>query len=211
MGKSIIFDPFITPNELATKIDAGSLMPEYMLLSHGHSDHVADAIAIAKQSNCKVVSNWEMVVWAEKNGVSNTHPMNTGGKWSFDFGTVKLLNAVHSSSLPDGSYGGNPVGFLLNSENKNIYYSGDTALHSDMALIPRFGKLDAAFLCMGDNFTMGVDDALMAAQMIECDEIIGMHYNTFGYIKIDEDKAVEKFRAAGKKLRLMKIGETINF
>lgn len=208
-GKSIIFDPFIGPNPLAVNIDISALQPDFMLISHGHSDHIADAVQIARQSGCLVIGVWEVTEWFKAQGIDNVHPMNIGGARHFDFGRVKLVNAVHSSSFPDGSYAGNPCGFLVMNDELNFYYSGDTALHRDMKLIPEFAALDAACLCIGDNFTMGVDDALLASEFIRCDEIIGMHFDTFGYITIDHAAAQQAFRDKGKRLTLPAIGDTI--
>jgi L-ascorbate metabolism protein UlaG (beta-lactamase superfamily) len=210
-NKKILFDPFISPNPLAEKIDIKSIKPDYILLSHGHYDHVADAIEIAQSSGAVVIANWEIVQWLNKNGVSNTHPMNTGGKWMFDFGKVKCVAAVHSSSLPDGSYGGSAMGFIIESHEANFYYSGDTALTYDMKLIGEFRTLDFALLCLGDNFTMSVDNAIIAADFIKCRKIIGMHYDTFGFIKINHEEAIGKFAHQGKELTLMEIGETRNY
>lgn len=207
-GKTIIFDPFISPNPKAAHIDANTLAADYILLSHGHEDHVADAENIAKRTGAKLVSNFEIVSWYEKKGIENVHPMNHGGKWKFDFGTVKYTNAVHSSMLPDGSYGGNPGGFIVNTE-KSFYYSGDTALTMDMKLIGNSEKLDFAVLPIGDNFTMGIDDAVKAAEFINCNKIIGVHYDTFGYIEINKNEAIDKFKSRGKELILLEIGETI--
>jgi L-ascorbate metabolism protein UlaG (beta-lactamase superfamily) len=210
-GKHLLFDPFITPNELAKDIDASKINADYILISHGHEDHIADAVSIAKRTGATVISNWEIVQWLQKQGVNNTHPMNIGGHWFFDFGKVKCVTAVHSSSLPDGTYGGNPMGFLLETDMGNAYYAGDTALTLDMKLIGDYKKIDLAFLPLGNNFTMGIDNAIIAAQFIRCDAIIGMHYDTFGYIKIDHKEAGQKFNAAGKKLLLMEIGKQIDF
>jgi L-ascorbate metabolism protein UlaG (beta-lactamase superfamily) len=208
-GKSIIFDPFISPNELAAGIDIDAIRPDFMLISHAHSDHVADAVRIARQSACLVIGVWEITEWFQKQGISNTHPMNIGGKRDFAFGNLRIINAIHSSSFPDGTYGGQPAGFIISNDEINLYYSGDTALHRDMKFIPEYGALDAACLCIGGNFTMDVDDAITAASLIRCDRIIGMHYDTFGYIVIDHEAARDKFRDAGKKLELPGIGETI--
>lgn len=207
-GKTIIFDPFISPNPKAAHIDANTLAADYILLSHGHEDHVADAENIAKRTGAKLVSNFEIVSWYEKKGIENVHPMNHGGKWKFDFGTVKYTNAVHSSMLPDGSYGGNPGGFIVNTE-KSFYFAGDTALTMDMKLIGNSEKLDFAVLPIGDNFTMGIDDAVKAAEFINCNKIIGVHYDTFGYIEINKNEAIDKFKSRGKELILLEIGETI--
>lgn len=207
-GHKILFDPFITPNELASHIDVDSIVPDFILVSHGHQDHVADLLPIAGRSGAVVVGSFELTTWLGNNGISNTHPMNIGGKWQFPFGTVKMVNAVHSNSLPDGTYGGTEAGFVIQSGGKTIYYAGDTALHYDMKLLAELFTIDAAFLPIGDNFTMGVDDAIRAAGFIGCSNIIGMHYDTFGYIKIDKEEAVRKFAAAGLNLRLIPIGES---
>jgi len=208
-GKKLVFDPFITPNELAKDIDVNKIEADYILISHGHEDHIADAVALAKRTKAKIICNWEINVWLSSKGVENIHPMNIGGKVKLDFGNVKCVAAVHSSSLPDGTYGGNPMGFVIESTEKNFYYAGDTALTYDMKLIGDYRKIDFAFLPIGDNFTMGVENAIIACDFISCNDIIGMHYDTFGYIKIDKEEAVKTFNRSGKKLTLLKIGEKI--
>lgn len=209
-GKSILFDPYISPNELSNKIEIETIKADYILISHGHEDHVADAVSIALRTGATVVSNWEIIQWVQKQGVTNTHPMNIGGHWFFDFGKIKCVNAVHSSSLPDGTFGGNPMGFLLETVKCNVYYAGDTALTMDMKLIGDYKKIDIAFLPIGNNFTMGIDNAIIASDFIRCDQIIGMHYDTFEYIKIDHAEAVQKFSSAGKNLILIPIGDSIS-
>ena len=209
-GKNIVFDPFILHNELAKDIQPDSIEADYIFLSHGHADHIADCISIAKRTGCKVVANWEIHEWLNKQGISNTHPMNTGGKWNFEFGTVKCVVAQHSSGLPDGSYGGNPLGFVFTSEEGNFYYSGDTALTLDMQLIPGWAKLNFAVLPIVDNFTMDIADAVKSADFIQCNTIVGVHYDTFGFIKIDRKEAVASFQASQKTLLLPAIGETID-
>lgn len=210
-NKKLLFDPFISENNLAKNIDISKINPDYIFVSHGHFDHIAETVRIAQKSNAKVISNFEIVQWLNKNGIEHTHPMNTGGKWMFDFGKVKCVAAVHSSSLPDGSYGGAAMGFIIESHEANFYYSGDTALTYEMKLIGEFRTLDFAFLCLGDNFTMSVDNAIIASDFIKCRKIIGMHFDTFGYIKIDHQEAITKFSNQGKELTLMKIGEIINY
>lgn len=209
-GKKILFDPFITHNELAKDVQTDQINPDYIFLSHGHGDHIADCVSIAQRSGCKVVAAYEVHEWLNKQGITNTHPMNTGGKWAFDFGTVKCVVAQHSSGLPDGSYGGNPMGFIFTTGEGNFYYSGDTALTMDMQLVPTWARLDFAVMPIGDNFTMDVADAIRAAEFVQCDTIVGVHYNTFGFIVIDTDKAKEAFEKAGKTLLLPAINETIN-
>jgi L-ascorbate metabolism protein UlaG (beta-lactamase superfamily) len=170
---------------------------------------MADCITIAQSTGAKVVCNWEIHEWLNKHGVSNTHPMNTGGSRDCNDFTVKCVVAQHSSSLPDGSYAGNPMGFIIYGKEGNFYYSGDTALTLDMQLIPKWAKLNFAVLPIGDNFTMGYADAAVAAQFIECRNIVGVHYDTFGYIKIDHEKAKKAFTHAKCTLHLPAIGETI--
>jgi len=210
-GKILLFDPFITYNELAnTIVDVDTLHADFILLSHGHADHTADCLRIATRTGAKVICNWEIHEWLNRQEISNTHPMNTGGKWDFGVFTVKCTAAQHSSGLPDGSYGGNPMGFIISSGQGNFYYSGDTALTVDMQLIPRWAKLNFAVLPIGDNFTMDAIDAAACAEMIACKTVVGVHYDTFGYIKIDPAAAKKAFSDTGATLKLVKIGESID-
>lgn len=209
-GKKLLFDPFITYNELANNIvDVDQIPADYILLSHGHVDHVADCVRIAARTNAQVVCSWETGEWLIKQDITNVHQMNTGGKWNFGEFTVKCVVAQHSSGLPDGSYGGNPMGFIIYTDEGNFYYSGDTALTMDMQLIPRWAKLNFAVLPIGDNFTMDAADAAECARMVNCNTVVGVHYDTFGYIKIDHQQAVQTFAAAGAALKLVNIGDTI--
>ncbi|MBD0332587.1 MAG: metal-dependent hydrolase, partial [Chitinophagaceae bacterium] len=150
-GKNLLFDPYISSNELAKHIDLKKIPADYILLSHGHIDHIEDCEKIAKNTKATAICAYEVSEWLCKKGVESTHPMNHGGKWNFEFGTVKTVNAVHSSVMPDGTYGGNPMGFIVSTEEKKFYYSGDTALTMDMQLVPRWGQLDFAVLPIGDN------------------------------------------------------------
>lgn len=209
-GKTLLFDPFITHNPLASGIDVQQIPADFILISHGHADHIADAVAIASRTGAKVIANWEVCEWLGKQGVTNVHPMNTGGKASFDFGHVKCVVAQHSAGLPDGSYGGNPMGFVVTSDDGNFYFAGDTALTLDMQLIPRWAKLDFAVMPIGDNFTMDATDAAEAAQMVQVKTVVGVHYDTFGFIRISKEQAEASFQAQGVKLLLPGIGETIN-
>ncbi len=209
-GKNLLFDPYISPNPLAKSIDINAIPADYILVSHGHGDHVADVVSIAKRTGAKLICTPEVGHWFEKQGVSNICAMNTGGKIKLDFGNVKCVKAEHSSSMPDGSYGGNPLGFVIESSEGNFYYAGDTALTYDMKLIGDYRHINFAFLPIGDNYTMGIDNAIIATEFINCKDIIGMHYDTFEIIKINHEEAINKFSQAGKKLTLMQIGETIN-
>ena len=208
-GKHLLFDPFISPNELAKNIDLTTIKADYILVSHGHEDHIADAVSIAKRTGASVVCAYEIHKWLQNQGVTNTHPMNIGGKSKFDFGNVKCVLAVHSSSLPDGSYGGNPMGFIIESTEANFYFAGDTALTYDMKLIGNYRTINFAFLPIGDTYTMGVDNAILAADFINCNKIIGMHYDTFDAIKINKEEAVKKFARSGNELLLFNVGERL--
>ena len=211
-NKKILFDPFITPNDLANSVvNVDTILADYILVSHAHSDHTADCVRIAARTGAKLVCNWEISEWFGKQGISNSHPMNTGGKWNFGEFSVKCISANHSSSFPDLSYGGNPLGFLVTSSEGNFYYSGDTAITFDMELIPRWAKLNFAVLPIGDNFTMDAVDAAECSRMIDCKSIIGVHYDTFGFIKIDHEKAKKAFSDVGTVLHLLGIGETREF
>ena len=206
---NIVVDPFITGNEKAKgKVALAHIRPDFILLTHAHQDHILDVDALAEAHDPIIVSNYEIASHYGNKGFK-MHPLNHGGQWQFPFGTVKYTQAIHTSSFPDGSYGGQPGGFILRAGDKTIYIAGDTALTYDMKLIAATEELDLAILPIGDNFTMGVDDAVIAADFLECDNIMGYHYDTFGYIEIDHDAARQKFSAGGKKLHLLDIGETL--
>jgi len=208
-GKNIIVDPFISGNPLSKdKVNIISLKADYILLTHAHEDHVLDAETIAKNTGAKIVSNYEIAMYYQAKGI-DVHPMNHGGSWQFDFGKVKYVNAIHTSSFADGSNGGQPGGFVIEGEHKNIYIAGDTALTMDMKLIPLTTKLDLAILPIGDNFTMGIDDAILASDFVKCDKVLGVHYDTFGFIEIDHEVAKRKFYNAEKDLMLLEIGESL--
>ena len=208
-GKALLFDPFITPNPLAKKIDVKKIPADFILVSHGHNDHVADVVEIAKRTGATVIAPFEVGSWFQKKGVKNVQAMNHGGAARTPFGRVKLTAAIHSSSMPDERYGGNPAGFIIETGDGNFYYSGDTALTSDMKLIGEQTKLRFAVLPIGDFFTMGIDDAVRAAAFVGVTKIVGVHYDTFPPIKLDHGVAIKTAQAAGKELLLPKIGETI--
>lgn len=221
MGQRLLIDPFISPNakakealdqhpELATVLDPEKIKADYLLVTHGHEDHVADAPAIAKRNEATVISSYEIVSWFGGQGIKG-YPLNHGGKADFTFGTLKYVNAIHSSVLPDGTYGGNPGGFVLWNEEGCCYIAGDTALTWDMKLIPMTcPKLNFAVLPIGDNFTMGYEDAVLASDFIECEQVVGCHYDTFPYINLDKEAAIKAFQEKGKKLLLPAIGESLD-
>ena len=183
-GKHILVDPFITGNPKASHININELKADYILITHAHFDHIQDVEAIAKRTDAVIVSNWEIANYYGAKELK-FHPMNHGGSWTFDFGKVKYVAAVHSSAFPDGTYGGNPGGFVIEGEHKNIYISGDTAL------------------------TMDIEDAIIASDFVECDKVLGCHFDTFGFIEINQEQAIKKFFDKGKDLMLLSIGESI--
>ncbi len=208
-GATLLFDPFIRPNSLASAVDVASIRADYILISHGHFDHVADAVELAKQTGATVISNFEIYTWLGHQGVEKVHPMNHGGSFQFHFGRVKFVNAIHSSVLPDGTYGGNPGGFVVQNAEGSFYYAGDTALTLDMKLIAEEFDLSFAVLPIGDNFTMGANDAGRASKLLKCQTVVGVHYDTFPPIKIDHEAAKSTVASHGATLHLPAIGQTI--
>ena len=204
----LLFDPFISGNPLAKHIKVEEIAADYILVSHGHGDHVADLVDIAKRTNAKVICMPEIAGWLQKQGVTNIHDMNIG-KFKFDFGTVRMVSATHSSSLPDGSYGGNPAGYVLDVDGMQIYFAGDTGLTLDMKLLVELYQLEYAIFPIGGNYTMDPDDAVIAAEYVNCDKVIGVHYDSFPVITIDKNFAIESFKRAQKILLLPAIGETL--
>lgn len=182
-GTKLLIDPFFTGNPAAS-ITADAVEPDYILISHGHGDHVGDAVAIAKRTGARVISNFEIVNWFETQGVTNHHAQHIGGGHQHPFGYLKLTFAIHGSALPDGSYGGNPSGFLLSVDGKKIYLACDTGLFGDMELIGDEG-IDLAVLPIGDNYTMGPDDAIRATRLIRPHAVIPVHFGTWNLIAAD--------------------------
>jgi L-ascorbate metabolism protein UlaG (beta-lactamase superfamily) len=189
----LLIDPFLTGNELAD-VRADEVTADYILVSHGHGDHVGDTVAIAQRTGAMTISNFEIQSWLLAQGVDRAHPLHIGGGRDFDFGRVKLTIAHHGSSLPDGTYGGNPAGFLLTLAGKKIYHACDTGLFYDLKLIGEEG-LDVAILPIGDNFTMGPDDALRAVKLLEPKVVIPIHYDTFDVIKQDPQSFAARVEA----------------
>ncbi|OQY22271.1 MAG: metal-dependent hydrolase [Anaerolineaceae bacterium 4572_32.1] len=181
-GATLLTDPFLTGNPLAD-VSADEVSADFILVSHAHGDHLGDAVPIAKRTGATIVSNFEIATFCGNKG-ANTHPLHIGGGHDFPFGRVKLTIAHHGSAFPDGGYGGSPAGFLLSIEGINIYHACDTGLFYDMKLIGEEG-IDLAILPIGDNFTMGPDDALKSVKLINPKIVVPIHYNTFEVIKQD--------------------------
>ncbi|WP_062100693.1 metal-dependent hydrolase [Candidatus Xiphinematobacter sp. Idaho Grape] len=209
VGAELLFDPFITPNPLANHIQLEQVSADYIFVSHGHEDHLADAAYLARTRNIPIISNWEVCNWFAKQGVCKTHAMNHGGTLILPFGKVKYVYAQHSSSLPDGSYGGNPGGFVVHSSAGAFYYSGDTALNTDMKCIGEDFQLNFSALPIGDTFTMGYEDAARAAYLTKVRDVLGLHYDTFPAIQIDQQTALHHFQQANLQLLLLPIGASI--
>ncbi|MCB9100090.1 MAG: metal-dependent hydrolase [Anaerolineales bacterium] len=192
-GKTIVIDPFFTSNPM-TQISADSVNPDFIIVSHGHFDHVEDLVAMAKRTGAKVISNFEIVGWLQKQGIENVHPQHLGGGFTHEFGHLKLTIAHHGSGLPDGSYGGNPAGLLITAEGKRLYFACDTALFLEMELYGR-GGVDLFVVPIGDNFTMGPDDALEAVKMVKPKVAVPCHYNTWPPIVQDADAWAKRVEA----------------
>ena len=209
-GCTIVFDPFISPNPAASNIDVDAIECDFLVLTHGHADHVADVEKIASNNpNLTLISNYEVATFYGSKGI-NGHGMNHGGKFQFKFGTLKLVNAVHSSSFPDGSYAGNPAGVVIWNDEGCLYHAGDTALTRDMELIPMTcPPVHICILPIGDNFTMGYEDALIAAQMVSCNFIVACHFNTFPAIEVNESLVRNHFESNNKRIVIPAIGQTI--
>ena len=210
-GVRVLFDPFISPNPLAKDISVNAIEADYILVSHGHGDHIADVESIAKRTGAKVLAIAEIAGYFGAKGL-DVIGTNLGGKVILPFGTVHCVAAAHSSSFPDGSYAGVAMGFVIKTnegQSRTLYFAGDTALTYDLKLIKDRHKVDVALLPIGDNYTMGITDALVAADWVGTTEIIGMHYDTFPVIAIDHAATLAEAKAAGKNLRLLRIGESV--
>ena len=204
----LLTDPFLTGNPLAT-VSPDVIEADYILVSHGHGDHVGDTVAIAKRTGATVISNFEIQNWLASQGLENVHPQHIGGGFDYSWGRVKLTNALHGSALPDGSYGGHPCGFLFYIQGKKIYHACDTGLFYDMKLIGEEG-IDLAILPIGDNFTMGPADALRAVKLIEPAQVVPIHYDTFDIIRQNPGEWADAVRRETScAVRVLKPGETL--
>ncbi len=210
-GKQIVVDPFFTSNP-ATEVSADSVAADYILISHGHGDHVEDVVSIARRTGATVITNFEIANWLQGQEVAEdkVHPQHIGGGFNYEFGYVKLTIAHHGSGLPDGSYGGNPAGFLIRtSEGKKIYLACDTALFSDMKLYGEEG-IDLFVLPIGDNFTMGPDDALQAVKLVQPKLAVPCHYNTWPLIEQDAEAWAKRVEAeTDTKVAVLQPGQSL--
>ena len=204
---TIAIDPFISGNPLC-KISPEEIKCDYIVLTHGHGDHFGDTETLAKANDALIIATAEIGYKMESKGF-NAHPMNIGGAYNFPFGNLKLTIAHHSSSFPDGSFAGDPAGVIIKSNGKTIYHAGDTALFLDMKLIGGMNKIDHAFLPIGDNFTMGIDDAVKAAEFLNVQNVTPIHFNTFDVIKVDSDEFKRKIESTGRSCQVMNPGDSI--
>lgn len=208
-GKSLLFDPFISRNDLAKHINIDNIHPDYIFVSHGHYDHMLDVVAIARRTGAMVLAGWELYSYFSKEGITNAMPINPGGRYTFEFGTVKAFSAQHSSSLEDGTYAGMAAGFAFKTRDGNFYYSGDTALTLDMELVAKWAKLDFAIFPIGGGLTMDAEDAIKAAALVQVKDVIGVHYDTFPFIAIDKTSTLAAFKKAGVNMHLPEIGTSV--
>ncbi|WP_185850169.1 metal-dependent hydrolase [Blattabacterium cuenoti] len=214
-GEYLLVDPFISSNSFFNKNYSfekyvKSLKKlDYILITHAHYDHVSDVEFFYKKfNNILLISNYEISNYFNKRGVK-TNGINYGSFIPFSFGRLKYTWAIHSSVFNDGTYGGNPGGFLIHTKEGNIYISGDTAVTNEMKIIPKFGKLNISILPIGGKYTMDIEEAIIASNLLKCEKILGVHYDTFSDIEIDKDEAINKFKENGKKLFLLKFGESL--
>jgi len=205
----VVIDPFLTGNPRA-KAKKESIKVDAVLLTHGHGDHLGDSVEIAKASGATLVAPFELANYCGQKGAT-VHPMHIGGAHQFPFGRVKLTIAHHGSSAPDGTYTGNPCGFLLTMDGKTLYHSGDTGLFYDMKLIGEMTPITVACLPIGDNFTMGIDDAVKATELLRPQVVVPMHYKTFDVIDVDPQEFVRKVEQLGVKGKVVEVGASLEY
>ncbi|KMY52412.1 metal-dependent hydrolase [Peribacillus loiseleuriae] len=202
-GTTVLFDPFINGNG-QTDLKVEDVHPDVIILTHGHGDHLGDTVELARKHDALVIGSAEMAHYLSTQGVKRTHGMNIGGAYEFEFGKVKLTTAFHSNSFITNEgqiiYLGMPSGVLFTAEGKTVYHAGDTALFSDMKLIGERHPIDLAFLPIGDNFTMGPEDAALAAEYLQAKQVVPIHYNTFPPIKQDPQKFLALLKAGNGKV-----------
>ncbi len=206
----VVIDPFLTGNPVA-RVKPEEVECDYIIVTHGHGDHLGDTISIAKKNNAVVIANFEVATYCGNHGCQ-AHPLHIGGSHEFPFGRVKLTIAHHGSGLTEGNniiYLGNPAGVLLTMDGTTLYHAGDTALFYDMKLIGEMNRIDVALLPIGDNFTMGIDDAVKAVEFLQPELTIPMHYKTFDLIDVDPNEFVRKVEQMGRKARILEIGESL--
>ena len=213
-GKTtLLIDPFFSGNPKAPAA-AADVRPDYILLTHGHGDHLGDGLEIAKKTKATIIAPNELAVYCQNKG-AKAHPMHIGGGWDFDFGRVKLTIAHHGSAAgpgPNGwEYTGNPCGFLISADRTILYHAGDTGLFYDMKLIGEMNPIDLALLPIGDNFTMGVDDAIKAVELLRPKQAVPMHYDTFDMIKADPHRFAQGAAKHGAKVTVLKIGDSLSY
>ncbi|RME42340.1 MAG: metal-dependent hydrolase [Chloroflexi bacterium] len=205
---TLLIDPWLSDNPMAD-VGPEDVSADYILISHGHFDHVGDAVQIAKRTGATIISTFEVVNYCQGQGAENGHGMNIGGGFNFPFGRVQLTIAHHTSMLPDGSYGGDPAGFLITIGGATIYDAADTALFGDMKLYGDMHDIDVALIPIGDNFTMGPRDALQAVKFLRPKVVIPMHYNTFDLIAQDVDAWAEQVKdETESRVAVLKPGES---
>lgn len=209
-SSTVLIDPFISGNELAKDIDVNEIKADYIFLTHAHYDHILDVETIARNNNSQILTNPEISAYYKKLGF-NVISMNIGGVKKFDFGKIKMVSASHSSSFPDGTYGGLACGYLMKMDGKVIYVAGDTSLTTDMKLLPFiYGYINVAILPIGNTYTMGGYDAVVAAKFVKTKNAIASHYDTFPDIKVNKDKTKQLFLAEGKRITFLSIGESVD-
>jgi L-ascorbate metabolism protein UlaG (beta-lactamase superfamily) len=208
-GGQVVIDPFLTGNPLAAA-GPDEISVDHVLLSHGHGDHIGDGVAIAKANDATIVAPAELAAYCQAQG-AKIHAMHIGGAHEFPFGRVKLTIAHHGSAAPDGTYTGNPCGFLVSMDDTTLYHPGDTGLFYDMKLIGEMNSIDVAVLPIGDNYTMGIEDAVKATEFLAPKIVIPMHYKTFDVIDVDPQLFVDQVSAKGFDSRVLAFGESMDY